>query len=204
MEASGRRHPASLINVWQLEGDSAHCYRNELVTANFPGSPTDASSVFLNLQSRFRSHPHGICQETLSVGGTSGWPQFPQPECGQEKREPRCSSSNCGSVNHRRGQPSRQGCSFLRANGETAGQHNFSGSLRTTPSTYQTPSRPPDNTRHLAYTMSFHLHHNLANRTLVTTLIYKETKTQKRSGTRPKVHSSGILRPSPKVRKKSG
>lgn len=34
--------------------------------------------------------------------------------------------------------------------------------------------------------MSFHLHHNQANRTLLTTLIYKETKTQKRLGTRPK------------------
>lgn len=77
MEASGRRHPASLINVWQLEGDSAHCYRNELVTANFPGSPTDVSSVFLNPLKTFpkppsRDLPRVIeCRQNFRVASVS-------------------------------------------------------------------------------------------------------------------------------------
>lgn len=106
-----------------------------------------------------------------SVSPTKVWAE----EKGTKVVHSTVAESTTVEVNH-----SPLGCSLLRVSGETAGQYNLKVSTQNNPTTYQAPSRPPDNTRHLVYVISFHLHNNKANRTLLPLAFTdEETKTQR-------------------------
>lgn len=73
--------------------------------------------------------------------------------------------------------PSPLGCSLM-VNGEMAGQYNLVVTLGRTPTAYQVPSKPLDNTRHLAHII-FSFAQQTGKQDVITTLLYKETKTRR-------------------------